>query len=260
MELQLMEQSQQFTTVYMTYNYDLFKTIDGNRTINQLHADRIASSMDEKQLVTPIIVNENFEVIDGQHRFTACKEKKKPLYYIICKGYGLADVHRLNEKSHNWDLKDFLEGYSTFARKDPRFQDYVILKQFIEENKISPKMGIYLTKGEMNEQDATTEFKNGYYKARELDLAQIYLNQLEDFSVHFPEKYKTNTFMKAFRTFSNSRKYNHDNMVKKLEHTGGSLQNRSTISQYIELLSDIYNTRLNEKKRIYFKGEKEINA
>ena len=64
--------------------------------------------------------------------------------------------------------------------------------------------------------------------------------------------------MKAFRIFSESRKYNHENMVKKLEYMSGYLQNRSTIGQYIELLSDIYNTRLNEKNRIHFKGEREI--
>jgi len=255
-----MEQSQQhFTDVYMTYDYDLFKTIDGNRTINMLHADRIADSMEEKQLVTPIIVNEHFEIIDGQHRYTGCQKKNKPVYYIICEGYGLEDVHRLNEKSHNWTLKDFLDGYSTFAEKDPKYNDYVILKQFIESNKITPAMGIYLTKGELNEQDATTEFKNGYYRAKEMDLAQIFLNRLEDFAIYFTEKYKNTSFMKAFKAFSNSRKYDHNNMVKKLEYMGGELQNRSTISQYIDLLSDIYNTRLNEKKRIYFKGEKEIN-
>ena len=258
MSQQLLERQEHFTDVYVTKDYSLFKTIDGNRMINQLHVDRIAESMEEKQLVTPIIVNEHYEIIDGQHRFSGCKKKEKPVYYIICEGYGLADVHRLNEKSNNWNLKDFLEGYSTFAQKEPKYHDYVILKEFIESNKITPAMGIYLTKGELNEQDATTEFKNGYYRAREIDLAQIYLNDLEDFSVHFQEKYKTSTFMKAFRIFSSSNKYNHENMVKKLDYMSGYLQNRSTISQYVELLSEIYNTRLNEKRRIYFKGEKEI--
>lgn len=253
-----MEQSRFYTDVLMTYDYDMFKTIDGNRMINQLHADKLAESMEEKQLVTPIIVNENYEVIDGQHRFIGQRKKRLPVYYIICKGYGLAEVHRLNERTSDWKLKDFLDGYSIFAKKDPRFQDYVVLKQFVEENKITPAMGIFLTKGDMNEQDATIEFKNGYYKVKELDMAQLFLNHLEDFAVHFQERYKTAVFMKAFKIFSSSRKYNHDNMVKKLEYMSGYLQNRSTIGQYVELLCDIYNTRAIEKNRIHFKGEREI--
>lgn len=250
--------SQHHTEVLVTKDYSLFKTIDGNRMINQLHVDKLAESMSEKQLVTPIIVNEKFEIIDGQHRFTAVQLKDLPIYYIVCPGYGLADVHRLNERSNDWKLKDFLEGYSVFAEKDSRFQDYVILKQFIEENKISPAMGIFLTKGDQNEQDATVEFKNGYYRVRELDLAQLFLNRLEDFATHFQERYKTSVFMKAFKIFSSSKKYNHDNMIKKLEYMSGYLMNRSTIGQYVELLCDIYNTRVTERNRIHFKGEREI--
>jgi hypothetical protein len=258
MELVAEKQHQQFTNVFVTKDYGKFKTIDGNRMINRLHADKIAESMEEKQLVTPIIVNEKYEIIDGQHRFTGCQKKEKPVYYIICEGYGLADVHRLNEKSHDWKLKDFLDGYSVFAQKDSSYSDYVVLKEFIERNKITPAMGIFLTKGEMNDQDATIIFKNGNYKAKDLDSAELFMSRLEDFAIHFQERYKTSVFMKAFKTFSNSSKYNHENMVKKLEYTGGYLQNRSTIGQYIELLSDIYNTRLSDKKRIHFKGEKEI--
>ena len=251
-------QSEKFTEVFVTHEYDLFKTIDGNRTINRLHADRIADSMSEKQLLTPIIVNEKFEIIDGQHRFTACQDRGFPVYYIVAEGYGLADVHRLNEKSHDWNMKDFLEGYAIFAEKDSRFQDYVTLKNFINEYNITPSMGIFLTKGEMTQEDATVYFKNGSYKVQDLDIAHIFLNRLEDFGTHFQEKYKTSSFMKAFKIFSSSRKYNHDNMVKKLEYMNGYLQSRSTISQYIELLCEIYNTRVNERNRIYFKGEREI--
>lgn len=244
--------------VLVTSDYGMFKKIDGNRLVNQLHVDRLAESMKEKQLVTPVIVNENYEIIDGQHRFTACETHGLPVYYIICEGYGLADVHRLNEKSHDWNLKDFLEGYATFATTNPKYQDYVLLKEFIQANKITASMGIFLTKGEQNEQDATTSFKNGYYQAVEMDLAQVFLNQLEDFALHFQERYKSAVFMKAFKLFSSSPKYNHENMVKKLEYMSGYLQNRSTKSQYLEILSEVYNTRVNERNRIYFRGEKEI--
>jgi hypothetical protein len=249
---------QHYTSVYQTTNYDMFKTIDGNRMVNQLHVDKLKSSMTEKQLITPIITNEKYEIIDGQHRFNAVSDLGLPLYYIVCNGYDLPDVHRLNERSHTWKPKDFLDGYSKFAEKDPRFQDYVVLKQFIEDHKLTPNLGIFLTKGEMNDTEAMVQFKNGYFKVINLESAELFLYQLEDFHPYFSEYYKTSTFLKAFRIFSSSKKYNHDNMVKKLKYMSGYLQNRSTIGQYLELLSDIYNTKLNDKYRIHFKGEREI--
>lgn len=247
-----------YTEVYVTKNYDRFNTIDGNRIINDLHVKRLTESMQQKQLITPIIVNEKHEIIDGQHRFKAQSSLGLPVYYIICEGYGLSEVHRLNEKSNNWKAIDFLNGYATLAEKEDEFFDYILLKDFIASNAITPILGIFLTRGELNEQDAMTAFKNGHYKAKNIEAAQMFMDRLEEFSAYFHETYKSAKFIKAFLLFSGSTKYNHDNMIKKLEYMSGYLQPRNQISQYLDILSDIYNTRLSEKSRIHFKGEKEL--
>ena len=75
--------------VHKTTDYFLFKPIDGNRNKNLLHINRLKKSISENYLFTVIIVNENYEIIDGQHRFECIKELELPLYYITCKGYGL---------------------------------------------------------------------------------------------------------------------------------------------------------------------------
>ena len=90
---------QKFNHVYTTNDYTLFTSIDGNRTKNKLHIKRLKQSIKENYLFTVIIVNENYEIIDGQHRFDVIKELNLPLYYIICEGYGLAEVHILNQIS-----------------------------------------------------------------------------------------------------------------------------------------------------------------
>ena len=51
-----------------TKNYSMFTTIGGNRPLNELHLNRLKKSMEEELLISPIIVNEKHEVIDGQHR------------------------------------------------------------------------------------------------------------------------------------------------------------------------------------------------
>ena len=69
--------------IKVTTNYDLFSFMPGNRDIAK--KNMLVKSIEKIDLTEykPIIVNENYVIIDGQHRFMACKELEKPIYYII---------------------------------------------------------------------------------------------------------------------------------------------------------------------------------
>ena len=97
--------------VHTTTDYFLFKSIEGNRNKNLLHINRLKKSMSENYLFTIIIVNEKYEIVDGQHRFDVIQELKLPLNYVVCKGYGLTEVHILNQNSKTWNADDYLDGY-----------------------------------------------------------------------------------------------------------------------------------------------------
>lgn len=85
----------QIASVYETYDYDKFHIMEkGNREID--HYKKIATQMNEQFLFTVIIVNEKFEIIDGQNRFLASKELHKPIRYIIVEGYGVEQVRMYN--------------------------------------------------------------------------------------------------------------------------------------------------------------------
>ena len=75
--------------VFSTMNYEIFSSLDGNRIVNPLHVKKIADSMKIKVLFIPIIVNEEFQVIDGQHRLEARKQLGLEVPYIICPNYTL---------------------------------------------------------------------------------------------------------------------------------------------------------------------------
>ena len=111
--------------VHTTMDYAKFKSISGNRQINRLHFNRLKNSIAENYLFTTIIVNENYEIIDGQHRFQCIKELQKPLHYIVCKGYGINEVQRLNVNTKNWTTFDYINGYI-----DLGLRDYAVYKEF----------------------------------------------------------------------------------------------------------------------------------
>ena len=233
-------------SVYVTNEYR-FMTIGGNRNVNDLHVERLKRSMEEHCLVAPIIVNEKDEIIDGQHRYEALKDLGLPVYYIVCEGYGLSEVQRLNQVFRAWNVDDFLDGYANQGR-----EHYIRVKQFKEQyNWGSTKMAIVLLNRHQREEDVVAAFKNGTYKVDDMEWAINFVTALEAFQRYFPD-YKTTNFVKAFRLLYECPRYVHKTMKKKLEYQGGLFEKRTTIGQYAELLTDIYNARLTVDKRIYY--------
>jgi hypothetical protein len=89
--------------VYITTKYSQFKILSDNRDVNSLHVKRLVESFNDMHLVCPIIVNENMEVIDGQHRLQASIETGLPIYYIQVPGYGIREVQRFKCQSKELD-------------------------------------------------------------------------------------------------------------------------------------------------------------
>lgn len=113
--------------VRCTKNYKQFKFVEGNRDID--HVNKIIKSIQIVGLfVQPILVNQRMEIIDGQHRFSACKELELPIYYIVQDDVGLEEVKALNMASKNWSTKDFIKSYATGNHQ----VDYVYLQQLMK--------------------------------------------------------------------------------------------------------------------------------
>lgn len=237
--------------VFVTKEFHLFKTIEGNRPVNPLHVEKLANSMLERQLAVPIIVNENFEIIDGQHRFAAISENGLPLYFLVRKGYNLSDVQRLNVNSENWSLSDFLAGYIKLKNKD-----YITVRYFTDKWKVPIGLAIELLSSKSNRKDSSSDFKLGTYKVDNLKKAELMMERIQDFS--FFENYKTNTFIRAFQRFSASEKYSHDVMKNKIAYKSDILAPRNKIELYLDLLSDMYNYKQKPANKIWFDGTSEI--
>ena len=200
-----------------TNDYGKFKLINGNRVIDTSKVRRLIESMKEKQLVIPIIVNEKFEIIDGQHRFMACKELKYPVYYITIKGYGIEDVKRSNLISSTWDSSAFLNLYCSKG-----LDEYITLQHFVQEYKvaISVILGLKAELSDSSTRKEEREFRAGNFKFEDTE-ARI-LEFLESLSLFENYKYKRNTsFLKAYFTLFNRPEFDEKIMIsqyKKLSY------------------------------------------
>lgn len=64
--------------------YNNFKFLSANRPIDYNHVNKIKKSLQEYGFLDsqPITVNSEMEIIDGQHRFVACKEMGLPIKFV----------------------------------------------------------------------------------------------------------------------------------------------------------------------------------
>ena len=123
-------QVQAVNKVYKTNDLSIFKQIDGNRVLNLQHVKRLSQSISKYGMkCNPILVNEDFEVIDGQHRLESAKQSNSFIYYIIVDGYALNEVHTLNLNQKNWTKKDFMDGYANMG-----LVSYIKLASFVKLN------------------------------------------------------------------------------------------------------------------------------
>lgn len=150
-----------FTSVYSTYDYNKFNMIKTNRAINQSNVKEIITSMEEEQLVIPIIVNEKFEIIDGQHRFSVCAEKQLPVYYIQMYGYAEKQILLANNfGGKDWDDMDYLNQFLQLEK-----EDYLEIKKILEKYKISItvyfKLISYINNDEVGYKEIKKKFRMG---------------------------------------------------------------------------------------------------
>lgn len=236
--------------IYTTKDYSLFKTLDGNRSINHLHLARLRKSMKKNLLTTIIQVNENFEIIDGQHRFLVCKELDLPLHYIISKKYGLNEVQILNANMQNWQISDYVNGYA-----DLGYENYVIYRQFVKDYAFQASVSILLLSGVHNsgngEVSATTRFKDGLFKVKSLSDAKDMANKLKLIEPYYTG-YNKRFFVVAMYSMFKNKNFDFQEFVSKLKLQPTALKPCANITQYKSLIEDIYNYRRRDKVNLRF--------
>lgn len=156
--------------VYSTTDYDNIIKVTGNRPLNQQHAENLITSISEHNMLkqNPGILNQNNELIDGQHRLEAAKTLGVPFFFTVVEDGRLEDVQLLNKNNRAWLTKDYLDGYIAQGK-----QDYADLKQFAEQYKISIPLAInLLADSRFTSTEKIIEFKAGRFEIVDLEKAQ----------------------------------------------------------------------------------------
>lgn len=250
--------------VYSTTDYSMFDELQGNRTINALHVRRLRESFKSAYLLSPIIVNENYQIIDGQHRFSAAKELGLPVNYIVCPGYTLYEVQLLNTNMKNWKSDDYLKAYC-----DLKYPQYIKFREFMEmfpdfgfaacesmlTNTASPhknlkskelisetnKGGTYMVRAFEEGNLNIPDFQKSIEMAKEIQKIKPYY-----------DGYNRAIFVRAMMGLFKIDHYSHQKMLDRLESNPTFMQHCSNVGQYKAMLEELYNFRSRQKVTLRF--------
>jgi hypothetical protein len=120
--------------IQKTTDYSKFKTLKANRVLNQNHLAKLTVSISKRNMLenNPIIVNENMEVIDGQHRLEVAKANHWPIWFTVVTDAGIDEVLEMNTNLRVWKLQDFVDSLIVRGNKEMAY-----LKEFSQEWNLS---------------------------------------------------------------------------------------------------------------------------
>ena len=232
-------------TVKQSRTYSKFKKIVGNRDLNRLHKKRLKSSIEDCDLLfaNPILVNDEFEIIDGQHRFEICVELNKPIYYIQCEKLSLKDIQILNANAKNWKAEDYINGYC-----DLNLPEYIWLRNFCNRYALSAEIGAIISNGSSNNSEL---IKNGKFAASNKMNAENLAMYLNRYFEYYNGSYRRR-FVEAMVSLEKIKGFSHDKLLSKLKYQRTKLCDCTNSKSYLVLLEEIYNYKERGEKLRFF--------
>ena len=233
--------------VYRTNDYSLFSKLDGNRNVNKAHIVRLKKSIKEESLCVPIIVNEKYEIIDGQHRFSCWESLMMPIYYIVVEGYGLRQVQRINANSMNWKLMDYAESYCDLGNKH-----YCKYKEFKAKYNLGDYESIAMLQGNTKGSGTNfARFRDGLFKINHWRNACRQAEQINKVS-EFYDGYKRRAFVFAMIHLLNHDSCDFNQLLRKIKLKRAEMFDCTNTEQYVILLNKIYNHGQSKKVSLIY--------
>lgn len=243
---------------FRTNNYSIFKRLQGNRKLNMIHVKRLEESMKKNgMLEVDIIVNKNWEVIDGQNRLEAAKNTFSPVYFKIKPDYGLREAQILNENVKAWRKVDYMDSYCEMGSPE-----YIEFKKFMEDYKkdfnFTSCEALIRLKQSIKQETIGGEtvsaryFQNGELKIADIQKSREYANAIKEIKPYF-EGYNHSIFVRTMIFMLNHENYIHYEFKAKLQLRGApKLDYCKTMAHYKLLIEDIYNYNRSKKVNLRY--------
>jgi hypothetical protein len=234
--------------VQETTDYDKFRFINSNREQSRGHIEAVKQAFEEYGNLTkvqPILVNDRYEIVDGQHRYTAAKELGQPIHYTVVPGLGVQEARAMNILHRQWTAEDFAHSYA--ATGNPHYVKYLQLK---EEFSFGHAVMVIYIEGQDRGRGALKRFREGNFTIEDLNASMIRLAQLEEVG-EYTKLARNRAFAMAYLRIIQNPEYNHSHFIKKLElHGDAILKSYGTAEDNLRQIEEVYNYKMNAGNRV----------
>lgn len=232
-------------TIRQSENYDMFGFINGNRDTSITKIEKIAADVRGGMNMLPyfpILVNKDYLIIDGQHRFEVSRATQNPVYYLVVHDVPIGKIAMLNSRSSNWRMRDYLECYVKCG-----IDDYKVLARYLKKYQgisISDMMAI-LELGSIQIRRDSEAFKNGKFKAKETKAARDLMEFVWQFNYH--HLWKKRPFILAMEKILKAGKYEEERLLASMKRDFDAFMHSSNWKDYLSQIERAYNFRLRER-------------
>lgn len=241
--------------ILQTRNYAMFKFDSLNRIIRQDKVDRLYDAIQVKNLLHlfPIIVNRDFVIIDGQHRFKVAEALNIPIYYIVSNQMVIEDAATVNTNVSKWTPTDYLAHWCNMG-----LQDYLWFRDFWNSNPFlthSAALRLATYKSPMNREHRNHSriFNEGTLQVTDPDFAIAVANAVRDFGRWIPF-WRNTKFILALASLYAQPNYDHRRMMQKMEYLSARLVKCADIKDYLKIFEEIYNHKVHDENRVRFRS------
>lgn len=240
--------------VYEETDYDVFKRLLENRDVTPSRFRQLVESISEKYILNPIIVNEKYEVIEGQGRFEARKALGLPIHYIMVRGATIEDCRRLNKFNTRWMSSDFAESHAKSGN-----ESYIRLLAVCKDLKLPIARALRLSNhGSVTNKDNPARMsvmERGDLVFTESDAFTVeYINtcalEILD-ALQFTGR-RNDAFFAAVKVMVETKGYDHNRMLQKCKTERNSYAQMARLIDQLKEFERIYNKGLPAKSKLYF--------
>ena len=239
-----------------TKDYEKFTLHPMNREIREQHVQDFVELLPISNLlpICPIVVDGQYQIIDGQHRFLACKQLGIPFHYTVKKDATDDDIVSFNSVAIPWKIIDYIK---YFAKKG--LEPYILTLKVMERYKLTDSTAIKLVRGMASEKERKI-LKEGKLKAvysmEQIDKVMDYVVRTRDWiksKLPLVERAFINErrFIEALINFYSIEELDKEKFFEKICRQVTRIHRCHSIAEYERLFAQIYN--LHSRQPLDFK-------
>ena len=252
---------QNVTNAKLTKNWKGMSFLEDNRETDDARVKRLAENIKKFGQLQPIVLNEKWEIIEGQHRVEACQLLDIPILYVISEGATIKEVIVMNNNQKSWLNKDYLRCFSHKNHKNSA--EYKKIKAFFDEYGLNFSVSINLLAGNENKRSSFTgggtarkAFIEGNFEIKDLQSAEKYGGQLKRLKGRIPLLVKNGKFCLAWVGIQNRISPNSEGSwsvitaVKQMEKNIDEFKSCNNQESWDVAIVKAYNKGLNRKNKL----------